>query len=210
MAACAGAGNAAGGYLNSLIWGDDYSWSDAGKDFAWGAGTTLALGGLGKAGGKIFEKTKAVQWLDKNIVPHLPAKLRGQYKCPPTEAPTLRPGPNNALRGEDGRFAKNPNKNSKPAKKATGGAKNGETEATARGKKVHKEWDYGPGWEKEYVLPSGDRVDAINIKLREVIELKPNNARQIREGNTQLAGYLAELNREFPGKAWTGKVITYD
>ena len=88
MAVCAGAGNAGGGFLNSLIWGDDYGWSDAGKDFAWGAGTTLALGGLGKAGGKIFEKTKAVQWLDKNIVPHLPAKLRGQYKCPPTEKPT--------------------------------------------------------------------------------------------------------------------------
>ncbi|WBQ07747.1 hypothetical protein [Kribbella sp. CA-293567] len=46
------------------------------------------MGGLGKAGGTIFEKTKVVQWLDKNIVPHLPAKLRGQYKCPPTEKPT--------------------------------------------------------------------------------------------------------------------------
>ncbi|WP_344836139.1 RHS repeat-associated core domain-containing protein [Kribbella ginsengisoli] len=87
MAACAGAGNAAGGYLNSLIWGDDYSWSDAGKDFLWGAGTTLALGFGAKGLGKLFAKTKAVQWVEQNIVRHLPAKLRGQYKCPPTETP---------------------------------------------------------------------------------------------------------------------------
>lgn len=90
MAAGAGAGNAAGGYLNSLIWGEDYSWSDAGKDFAWGAGTTLALGGLGKVGGAVFRKTKAATWLQKNVTPHLPAKLRGQYKCPPTEQPSTK------------------------------------------------------------------------------------------------------------------------
>ncbi|WBQ07744.1 RHS repeat-associated core domain-containing protein [Kribbella sp. CA-293567] len=95
MAVCAGAGNAAGGYLNSLIWGDDYSWGDAGEDFAWGFGATLTLGGLGKAGKNLFKNTRAAQasanWVKKNIRPHLPAHLRGQYQCPPAETPSAGP-----------------------------------------------------------------------------------------------------------------------
>ena len=87
MSACAGAGNAAGGYLNSLIWGDDYSWGDAATDFAWGAATTFGGGVATKFLGQLFAKTKAVQWLEKNVVSHLPAKLRNQYKCAPREAP---------------------------------------------------------------------------------------------------------------------------
>ncbi len=72
-------------------------------------------------------------------------------------------------------------------------------------------WDYGPGFEREYTLPSGKRVDGINLDTREVIELKPKNPRAIRDGERQLDRYLEELNRKCPGDTlWTGRVETYD
>jgi len=53
-------------------------------------------------------------------------------------------------------------------------------------------------------------VDAINFETREVLELKPNNARAIRLGERQLEGYIAKLNEQFPGDPWIGRVVTYD
>ena len=101
--------------------------------------------------------------------------------------------------------------------KAIGGASaaervavNGETPATKLGREIHKAWEYGPGFEKEFTLPSGRRVDAINFETREVIELKPNNPRAIRSGERQLAVYIEELNQAYPGDVpWTGSVVTY-
>ena len=49
-----------------------------------------------------------------------------------------------------------------------------------------------------------------NLQTREVLELKPNNPRQIRLGNQQLNDYIAELNEMYPGEPWTGRVVTYD
>jgi len=89
-------------------------------------------------------------------------------------------------------------------------AVNGETTATKLGRQMHASWDYGPGFQKEFTLRAGGRVDAINFDTREVLELKPNNPRQITLGNKQLAGYIAKLNEQFPGKPWTGRVVTYD
>jgi len=98
----------------------------------------------------------------------------------------------------------------KTASTAERAAVNGETAATRLGRDMHKAWNYGPGFVKEFTLPSGKRVDAINFDTRQVIELKPNNPRKIREGEKQVAGYADELNREFPGDTpWTGSVITY-
>lgn len=55
------------------------------------------------------------------------------------------------------------------------------------------------------------RADAVNLQTREVIELKPNNPRQIRQGNQQLQGYIDELNQMYPtGPRFTGRVETYD
>lgn len=87
---------------------------------------------------------------------------------------------------------------------------NGETSATALGRKMHQDWDYGPGFVPEYRLPSGARVDAINFETREVVELKPNNDRAIRLGQSQLDRYISELNQQFPGDTpWTGRIETY-
>jgi RHS repeat-associated protein len=88
-------------------------------------------------------------------------------------------------------------------------AVNGETAATRLGRDVHKAWDYGAGFEKEFRLPSGKRVDAINFDTRQVVELKPNNPRSIRLGEKQVGGYVDELNQAYPGEPWTGSVITY-
>lgn len=50
---------------------------------------------------------------------------------------------------------------------------------------------------KEYVLPSGKRVDFIDFENKIVYELKPNNPNQIRKGTKQLAGYLEEITSVF-------------
>lgn len=52
------------------------------------------------------------------------------------------------------------------------------------------------------------RADAVNPITREVIELKPNNARAIRTGERQVERYVQELE-QLTGQKWTGRVETY-
>jgi hypothetical protein len=85
----------------------------------------------------------------------------------------------------------------------------GETPATIRGKAQHKNWAPGVGWEKEFKIPGDGKVDGINWNLRQIIELKPNNSRQIRLGWRQVERYIDELDRLYPGTPWQGKVVTY-
>ena len=88
---------------------------------------------------------------------------------------------------------------------------NGETSATAKGKEVHKQWDYGEGYDKRVTLENGKKPDAVNSSKAHVIELKPNNPRAIKRGNKQLEGYLKQLQKEDPRDGgWAGDVITYD
>jgi len=82
-------------------------------------------------------------------------------------------------------------------------------ESAARGRQVHKDWNYGSGFEKEFTLPSGKRVDAINFETKTVVELKPNNPRAIGRGEKQVEAYRQELERVYGG-SWTSKVETYD
>ncbi len=80
------------------------------------------------------------------------------------------------------------------------------------GKKVHKEYMSDVADDvnkiKEYVLPSGKRVDFIDLENKIVYELKPNNPNQIRKGTKQLAGYLEEIETVF-GKGWSSVLDTY-
>lgn len=46
------------------------------------------------------------------------------------------------------------------------GPRGGESSAAAYGRMMHQKWNPGPGWEKEYRLPSGRRIDAINWQTR--------------------------------------------
>ena len=80
------------------------------------------------------------------------------------------------------------------------------------GKKVHKEYMSDVADDvnkiKEYVLPSGKRVDFIDFENKSVYELKPNNPNQIRKGTKQLAGYLEEIETVY-GKGWSSVLDTY-
>lgn len=80
------------------------------------------------------------------------------------------------------------------------------------GKKVHKEYKTGDVDNitkfKEYVLPSGKRVDYIDFETKTVYELKPHNPNQIRNGNKQLQNYLEEIENVF-GEGWTSVLDTY-
>ncbi|ACR13961.1 Rhs family protein [Teredinibacter turnerae T7901] len=82
-------------------------------------------------------------------------------------------------------------------------------EAAAKGRQMHKDYDYGPGFEKEVTLPSGKRADAVNWETREVVELKPNNPNAIRRGEKQVEGYRQELQCT-TGECWTSRVETYE
>jgi hypothetical protein len=84
----------------------------------------------------------------------------------------------------------------------------GETVATRAGRAAHRDFDPGPGFQKEFRLPSGKRVDAVNFETKQVFELKPNNPRAIRRGERQLEVYLEELN-ELYGGGFTGTVKIY-
>lgn len=87
--------------------------------------------------------------------------------------------------------------------------KTGETEHTARGRQMHKDWNPGKGYQKEFQLPSGKKVDAINFQKKHIKELKPNTPKQIREGQKQVEGYIKEAEKAYGGR-WSGSVETYD
>ncbi|WP_312335087.1 JAB domain-containing protein [Anaerospora hongkongensis] len=82
-------------------------------------------------------------------------------------------------------------------------------EAAARGRKRHKEYDYGPGVEKEKVLPSGKRMDGYDAENKVVHELKPNNPKAVRKGLKQLDEYVEEANEVY-GRGHIGKLHAYD
>lgn len=81
----------------------------------------------------------------------------------------------------------------------------GETSATRRGRKMHEEWDYGPGVMKEQTIGTGARVDGIDWKNHIVYELKPNNPRAILRGMKQLDRYLDILGAD----NWAGVLMLY-
>lgn len=86
----------------------------------------------------------------------------------------------------------------------------GESAAASFGRRAHKEFDYGPGFEKEFRnLPSKRRPDAVNVQERVVVELKPNSPAAIRRGQRQVERYRQELEAKYGG-TWTARLETYD
>ena len=84
----------------------------------------------------------------------------------------------------------------------------GETAATRRGREMHKTWDYGGPVQKEYSLPGVGRADAVDFVNRIVYELKPDNARAIKQGWIQLNNYASALESRFGG-TWIRILETY-
>jgi RHS repeat-associated protein len=64
---------------------------------------------------------------------------------------------------------------------------------------------------KEFRLPSGRRIDFLDVENGIIYELKPNNPRQIREGIKQLQEYLKEIQSmpQFQGIDWIVILDTY-
>ena len=55
------------------------------------------------------------------------------------------------------------------------------------------EMDNGLDLIKEFRLPSGKRIDFLDLSNGKLYELKPFNTRQIKAGMKQLDGYMKEL-----------------
>jgi len=64
---------------------------------------------------------------------------------------------------------------------------------------------------KEFRLPSGGRIDFLDVQRGIIHELKPNNPRAIREGLQQLQRYRQELESlpVFQGIDWKTVLDTY-
>jgi hypothetical protein len=62
---------------------------------------------------------------------------------------------------------------------------------------------------KEFRFSTGRRADFIDFEKGVIYELKPNNARSIREGTQQLEQYLRDAQSQFPGINWRTVLDTY-
>jgi uncharacterized protein YukE len=83
------------------------------------------------------------------------------------------------------------------------------------GQQMHKAYktglDDGINTFKEFRLPSGKRIDFLDIANGVIHELKPNNPRAMKAGQVQLQGYLKELQSmpQFQGINWSTVLDTY-
>lgn len=73
--------------------------------------------------------------------------------------------------------------------------------------KLYHAGEYG----KEFRLPSGKRIDFLDLKNRRIYELKPFNPRAMKQGEKQLQMYLQELETmpDFQGWKWETILETY-
>lgn len=86
----------------------------------------------------------------------------------------------------------------------------------AIGRRMHQTYraaEHAPelGRFKEFRLPSGRRIDFLDVSTGTIYELKPFNPRGLREGQKQLNVYKAELESipEFRGIHWKTVLDTY-
>lgn len=75
---------------------------------------------------------------------------------------------------------------------------------------MHKKYNPGQGYIKEYQLPSGKRVDAVSLEKGDVRELKPNNTKAIRKGEKQVLMYKNELQSLYPSVNWECHIDIYE
>jgi Restriction endonuclease fold toxin 9 len=69
-----------------------------------------------------------------------------------------------------------------------------------------------PGFERDVNIPgTRKRMDGYNPETKEIIEIKPNNARKIREGEKQARGYCELCDNSDLGSGHTARPVqTYD
>ena len=89
------------------------------------------------------------------------------------------------------------------------GSRNENTKsAAAYGREMHKTYDYGGNYTREFPLGSAGRADAVDFDNHIVYELKPDNEQAIRKGWKQLDRYVAELEQRYGG-SWIRILVTY-
>lgn len=83
------------------------------------------------------------------------------------------------------------------------------------GRQMHSAYkaglDDGINTIKEFRLPSGKRIDFLDIPNRTIFELKPFNPRAMQQGQRQLNMYMQELQTmpRFQGIQWRTVLDTY-
>lgn len=75
---------------------------------------------------------------------------------------------------------------------------------------MHKAYRFGEAG-KEFRLPSGRRIDFLDIDNSTIYELKPFNPRAMQQGQNQLNTYMKELQTmpRFQGVDWKKVLDTY-
>jgi RHS repeat-associated protein len=82
--------------------------------------------------------------------------------------------------------------------------------STKKGTQIHKAFDWGAGYVKEYRIPGSKlRADAVNFEQGIVGELKPDNINAIQRGLKQLEKYRQALEEAFPDIKWDIRLETY-
>ena len=89
-------------------------------------------------------------------------------------------------------------------------SKGGENASTKLGRQMHKDYNPGDGYIKEFTLPSGKRADAVSLEKGDVRELKPNNSRAIKRGEKQAQSYMNELQTLYPDIKWEYHIDVYN
>ena len=88
--------------------------------------------------------------------------------------------------------------------------KGGENSHTKLGREMHRKYNPGQSYIKEYKLPSGKRADAVSFEKGDVRELKPNNTKAIKKGEKQVLMYKNELQSLNPSVNWEWHVDVYE
>jgi RHS repeat-associated protein len=91
-------------------------------------------------------------------------------------------------------------------------AVSGETKFTSAGRRAHKEEPLPPGFDREVPVPGTKlRMDGYNRDTKQILELKPDNARAIGRGEKQLDKYCKACDQSGLGTGHTKlPVQTYD
>jgi hypothetical protein len=79
----------------------------------------------------------------------------------------------------------------------------------SRGKLAHKQEPILPGEKAEVPTPSGKRMDRYNEDSGHIREIKPDNARALKQGEKQVQGYKQEMEQA-TGRPHTTEVTPYN
>ena len=91
-------------------------------------------------------------------------------------------------------------------------AVSGETKFTSAGRRAHAQEPLPPGFEREVTIPGTKlRMDGYNRDTKQIVEIKPDNARAVQRGEKQLEKYCTTCDKSELGSGHsTVPVQTYD